>query len=99
MSTNRPEILSFEVTRGEKSGDLLSNRRGDKKLKVGLLTCAYFEYWRMYEGLQEQVRGDLQTIADRIGGRFDVVYPAWWIPWTWRTRRAGSSSRRPSTSW
>jgi L-arabinose isomerase len=75
MSTNRPEILSFEVTRGEKSGDLLSNRRGDKKLKVGLLTCAYFEYWRMYQGLQEQVRGDLQTIADRIGARFDVVYP------------------------
>ena len=75
MSTNPSEILSFEVTRGEKSGDLLSNRRGDKKLKVGLLACAYFEYWRMYPGLQDQVRGDMQTVADRICQRFDVVYP------------------------
>jgi len=75
MSTKESGIQSFEVTRGEKSGDLLSTRRGDQKLKVGVLTCAYFEYWRMYEGLQDQVRGDLLTIADRIGAKYEVVYP------------------------
>ena len=47
ISTN--EIRSFEVSEGTVSGDLLSERRGDRPLVVGLLACGYFEYWRMYE--------------------------------------------------
>ena len=54
MSSNET-IESFEVTKGKKSGDLLSEIRHDRKLKVGLLACGYFEYWRMYEGLREEV--------------------------------------------
>ncbi len=68
-------IQSFEVTRGSASGDLLSERRGDRPLKVGLLACGYFEYWRMYAGLREQVEADMQAIADRLGARHDLVYP------------------------
>jgi L-arabinose isomerase len=69
------EIQSFEVTGGSASGDLLSERRGDRPLKVGLLACGYFEYWRMYAGLREQVAADMQVIADRLAGKHDLVYP------------------------
>ncbi|MDP4679409.1 MAG: hypothetical protein NWS46_03480, partial [Cyclobacteriaceae bacterium] len=68
-------IESFEVTKGKKSGDLLSKIRRDQKLKVGLLACGYFEYWRMYEGLREEVVRDMQTIADRLGQKHDIMYP------------------------
>lgn len=68
-------IESFEVTKGGKSGDLLSELRRDQKLKVGLLTCGYFEYWRMYQGLREQVIQDMQTIADRLSQNHDIIYP------------------------
>ena len=55
-ATNMEEtIQSFEVTKGSKSDDLLSEIRRDQNLKVGLLACSYFEYWRMYEGLREEV--------------------------------------------
>ena len=47
-------VQSFEVTGGEASGDLLSQRSGNAPLRVGVLACAYFEYWRMYEGLRAQ---------------------------------------------
>jgi L-arabinose isomerase len=69
------EIQSFEVTGGAASGDLLSERHGDRPLKVGLLACGFFEYWRMYAGLREQVQGDMQTIADRLAAAHDVVFP------------------------
>lgn len=69
------ELQSFEVSRGGKSGDLLSERRADRKLTVGLLGCAYFEYWRMYKNLREQVAADMQTIAERLARNHDVVYP------------------------
>ena len=68
-------VESFEVTGGGASGDLLTKRREDRALRVGLLTCAYFEYWRMYPELRQQVTGDLQKIADRIGKRYETVYP------------------------
>ncbi len=49
--TEEINIESFEVTKGGKSGDLLSKKNDDVKLKIGLIACGYFEYWRMYEGL------------------------------------------------
>lgn len=68
-------IKSFEVTRGGKSGDLLSNIRNDQQLTVGLLACGYFEYWRMYPGLREEVNRDMDTIAKRLGASHDLIYP------------------------
>jgi len=69
------KIESFEVTQGEQSGDLLSEKYVDRQLKVGFLACGYFEYWRMYEGLREQVVSDMQKIAVRLKQKHDVVYP------------------------
>jgi len=39
-------IKSFEVARGRRSGDLLSEPSGANNLKVGLFASGYFEYWR-----------------------------------------------------
>ena len=69
------ELQSFEVSKGGKSGDLLSERRGDRELTIGFLACGYFEYWRMYGNLREQVAGDMQKIAERLAGRHSVIYP------------------------
>ncbi len=68
-------IQSFEVMEGGVSGDMLSERRGDRKLVVGLLACGYFEYWRMYPKLRGQVEGDMKKIAGKLGHRHEVVYP------------------------
>ncbi len=72
---NSGTIESFEVTKGTKSGDLLSEIRKDQQLKVGFLACGYFEYWRMYDGLREQVVQDMQSIAHRLSQKHDLVYP------------------------
>ena len=69
------ELQSFEVTKGGASGDLLSEKRGDRPLTVGLLACAYFEYWRMYEGLREQVEADMAKVAERLAQKHNVIYP------------------------
>ena len=68
-------IESFEVTKGKKSGDLLTKKNDDQKLKIGFLACGYFEYWRMYQGLREQVIQDMQVIADRLGQNHHIIYP------------------------
>lgn len=68
-------IQSFEVTKGAKSGDLISQKRESKLLKVGVIGSGYFEYWRMYEGLQEEVESAMQLVADHISEFADVVYP------------------------
>jgi L-arabinose isomerase len=68
-------IESFEVTRGGASGDLLSETYREQPLKIGFLGCGYFEYWRMYPGLREQVAGDMKRVADRLAQRHNIVYP------------------------
>ena len=70
------KIESFEVTKGEQSGDLLSEKYVDRELKIGFLACGYFEYWRMYEGLREQVKADMQKIAAHLKRKHHVVYPS-----------------------
>jgi L-arabinose isomerase len=73
--TDGINIESFEVTKGGSSGDLLSEMRKDQKPRVGFLACGYFEYWRMYGGLREQVAQDMQVIADRLSQKHDILYP------------------------
>lgn len=60
-------IQSFEAASGDSFGDIISEKKQRGKLKIGLLTCGYFEYWRMYpDGLRAQVEADLQTVTERI---------------------------------
>ena len=41
-------IESFEVSESDEYGDLLNKYEKKEKLKIGLYTSAYFEYYRMY---------------------------------------------------
>lgn len=68
-------IQSFEITGGGKSGDLLSKRLELGDLKVGLLATGYFEFFRMYEGLGEQVKANMDHIAEMLAPKCDLVYP------------------------
>jgi L-arabinose isomerase len=69
------KIESFEVTKGGKSGDLLSEMRQDKKLKIGFAGYGYFEYWRMYKNLRNEVVNDMQIVADKLSRKHDIFYP------------------------
>ena len=66
---------SFEADDSGAFGDLLSARAPLAIMKVGLLGCGYFEYWRMYPGLKAIVENDLQQIHSRLSTDLDVVYP------------------------
>jgi len=68
-------VESFEVTKGKKSGDLLSRQVGKKQLKVGLLAAAYFEYFRMYDNLEADCARDMQMVAEKLGKNQTIVYP------------------------
>lgn len=65
-------IKSFEEG-AEQSGDILTGGKEKKKIKIGLLTCGYFEYWRMYPELREKVEGDLKVVTDRITKEYPNV--------------------------
>jgi L-arabinose isomerase len=69
--------VSFETGVGAEFGDILSKRPTvSEKLKVGLLACAYFEYWRMFSPeFKCNVIGDLERIAERLRKDVDLVYP------------------------
>ncbi len=68
-------IQSFETTNGGKSGDLISERVKLGKLKVGLLATGYFEFFRMYPGLGDRVKANMDHIGDSIAPYCDLVYP------------------------
>jgi len=74
-SRSGQKIESFEVTKGGQSGDLLSKARGDYMLKIGFLSCGYFEYWRMYKGLREQVEADMKQMSLRLQRDHEIIYP------------------------
>lgn len=69
--------LSFEAATGVEFGDILSKRPSvSKRLKVGLLACAYFEYWRMFSPeFKSNVTGDIERIAGRLREDVDLVFP------------------------
>ena len=71
------DILSFESSESGPWGDIISKRTArDTKLKVGMLGCGYFEYWRMFSSeFKQNVIGDLEKVANRLRQDFDLVYP------------------------
>ena len=72
------DLESFEVSDGDKFGDLLSKDRirSDDEIRIGLLTGAFFEYWRMYPGtLKEKIQDDVQVVLDRLSGNHEIICP------------------------
>ena len=69
-------IKSFEEADSDVFGDILYEGRKKKDVKVGLLTCGYFEYWRMYpENLKKNVSSDMERVRENFRKRFDnIVY-------------------------
>ena len=63
-------IKSFEEANGGVFGDILTEKREKRPVKIGLFTGGYFEYWRMYPTLREKVEGDLKVVTDKIKAIF-----------------------------
>lgn len=75
---NQQQITSFDAENAGVFGDVLTKRPQAKKTQVGLLALGYFEYWRMYPALQDQVANDLDLAAKRLKEALpdcDVIYP------------------------
>jgi len=45
-----------------------------KKPKIGLLTGGYFEYWKMYDGLEQEVEAEMKALAEGLKQKVDVVW-------------------------
>ena len=46
----------------------------NKKTKVGLLTGGFFEYWKMYPGLDKVVEKEMRQLADSLKDKVDLVW-------------------------
>ncbi|HEB30528.1 MAG TPA: hypothetical protein ENI15_06595 [Spirochaetes bacterium] len=45
-----------------------------EEIKVGLLTGGYFEYWRMYDGLEKEVEKDMKRLYEGLNKEINVVW-------------------------
>ena len=71
------QIKSFEEAVNGIYGDILSVENKKKDVKIGVITCGYFEYWRMYpENLEKNVKSDMKKIVDKLKAKYpNVVCP------------------------
>jgi len=71
------KIESFETSSSQVFGDLLSRKRKDKELKIGLLPGAYFEYFRMWgKTFEKQIQEDMDVVVNNLRKRFkNLVCP------------------------
>lgn len=70
------KTTSFDAAEQGVFGDILTVQRPQQaQVRVGLIGCGYFEYWRMYPSLREKVEADLRKLHDRLAKDLDVVYP------------------------
>ncbi|WP_141504745.1 hypothetical protein [Paenibacillus luteus] len=71
-------IESFETAKGNLFGDLLTTRVASKKLKVGLITLGFFEYWRMFpETLKANVTADMTCVYNNLRNNLDLDEVIW----------------------
>jgi len=73
-------VESFEVSDQDQFGDLLNKYEKKQRLKVGLYTSAYFEYYRMYPKTLEQfVNQDVNVVLDNLkqtlGEEAEIIWP------------------------
>ncbi len=67
-------VKSFEEAGGTSFGDILTDKKVNKKIKIGLFTGGYFEYWRMYpETLEKNVKADMERVKANFKKKFDNV--------------------------
>jgi L-arabinose isomerase len=71
---------SFEVSETEEYGDLLNKYQKKEKLKIGLYTSAYFEYYRMYpKTLEKLVNSDVDVVISNLRKTFkdeaEIIWP------------------------
>ena len=67
-------VKSFEEGAAQ-AGDILTGGKEKRALRIGVLTCGYFEYWRMYPTLKATVEGDLKVVCDRLQEEYeDLVF-------------------------
>ncbi len=62
-------IRSFEEG-DEVVGDILTKGKQKKDIKIGVLTCGYFEYWRMFPSMFENVKSDIKAFEDNLSKRY-----------------------------
>lgn len=65
-------IKSFEEG-GEIVGDILTKGKVHREIKIGVLTCGYFEYWRMFPNMLENVRNDFKQFEKNVSERYKKV--------------------------
>lgn len=63
-------IRSFEEG-DEVVGDILTKGKQKRNIKIGVLTCGYFEYWRMFPSMYENVKSDFKAFEENMKKRFD----------------------------
>jgi L-arabinose isomerase len=64
-------IESFEVSKTEEYGDLLTRKNKKDKLKIGFYASAYFEYYRMYpHSLETYIKNDYKVVLNNIKKNF-----------------------------
>ena len=70
------KTTSFDSAEQGTFGDILNTPRHPLgKIRVGLIACGYFEYWRMYPALRERVEKDIATLHGRLAQDLDIVFP------------------------
>ena len=62
-------IKSFEEG-GAVVGDILTRGKTKRNIKIGVLTCGYFEYWRMFPGMLENVTSDSKAFGENFSRRY-----------------------------
>lgn len=62
-------IKSFEEG-GLVVGDILTRGKTKRDIKIGVLTCGYFEYWRMFPSMLPNVKKDFARFEENFGKRF-----------------------------
>lgn len=77
---NYGQIESFDVSKNEEFGDLLNYHKKREKIKVGIYTCAWFEYFRMYpKTLEKDIKHDvklvLSNIKKQLESESEIIWP------------------------
>jgi len=76
MDVEKKKTTSFDSAEQGTYGDILNApRQAVDHIRIGLIACGYFEYWRMYPALRERVERDIAMLHTRLSENLEVVFP------------------------